>query len=240
MPKKHPEWRSRILRIVIIIREDSLNLEKLTVCSRYFTPESLIENTGTRTHFSRFCYIFCHKMKSEAHKKARKKRMAATVILKNRHSLQGLNLTNLIKNIRDGKPLSVEEMASFQEGKSLADLSIQELTTAFSDNLLSEETLEDVLKKSGRPVNLYNCRRAIHEAICFANEFGQPASGSKDGDQTDYQPPMTRSPTTRKVEEHEQSTTDSVKKSQLSFNFLPNSSIYRDKHIIDFNCGSEF
>ncbi|ESO87631.1 hypothetical protein LOTGIDRAFT_175948 [Lottia gigantea] len=100
--------------------------------------------------------------------------MAATVILKNRHSLQGLNLNNLIKNIRDGKPLSVEEMASFQEGKSLADLSIQELTTAFSDNLLSEETLEDVLKKSGRPVNLYNCRLAIHEAICFANEFGQP------------------------------------------------------------------
>ncbi|ESP01797.1 hypothetical protein LOTGIDRAFT_172351 [Lottia gigantea] len=100
--------------------------------------------------------------------------MAATVILKNRHSLQGLNLNNLIKNIRDGKLLPVEEMASFQEGKSLADLSIQELTTAFSDNLLSEETLEDVLKKSGRPVNLYNCRLAIHEAICFANEFGQP------------------------------------------------------------------
>ncbi|ESP01834.1 hypothetical protein LOTGIDRAFT_172391 [Lottia gigantea] len=59
------------------------------------------------------------------------KRMAATVILKNRHYLQGLNLTNLIKNIRDEKLLPVEELASFKRN----GLYINSLTSS-SENIV--------------------------------------------------------------------------------------------------------
>nr|XP_034312443.1 uncharacterized protein LOC117684419 [Crassostrea gigas] len=88
--------------------------------------------------------------------------MVLPTVLKRRHTLKGVKLMPVLKNIRGGQPEALKDFARIE----LPDIEkhVREL---------SGEELEDIVQMDVRELNVQEARWVVHSLILFANEVGQ-------------------------------------------------------------------